>query len=48
MPKLVNEQQSSVTSRRQDIDNVVIVQELIHSMKMKTGKTRWMAVKIGP
>lgn len=46
MSRLVDENQSSFIAGLNAIDNVVIVQEVIHSMKRKTGKKGWMAIKI--
>lgn len=46
MPGLVGEQQCSFVSGRQGIDNVVIVQKVMHSMRKKIGKRGWMAVKL--
>lgn len=42
----VNEQQSSFIPGRQGVNNVIIVQELVHSMRKKTSTTKWMAVKL--
>lgn len=43
---LVSETQSSFVTGRNIYDNILIVQEVIHSMKRKTGKIGWMAIKI--
>lgn len=37
MPKLVREEQSSFILGRQGIDNIMIVQEIVHSMYIKVG-----------
>ncbi|OMO86355.1 reverse transcriptase [Corchorus capsularis] len=44
--KLICPLQSSFIPGRQGIDNVVIVQELIHTMKKTKGARGWMAIKI--
>lgn len=46
MGDLVKETQSGFIQGREISDNVVIVQEVIHSMRHKTGKQGWMAIKI--
>lgn len=46
MTKLVGEEQSSISIGRQGVDNIVIVQEIIHTMQIKTGKSGLMAVKL--
>lgn len=38
MPGIVGEQQCSFVQGRQGIDNIVIVQEVIHSMRKRIGK----------
>lgn len=38
MNKLVEEKKSSFISGRQTLDNLVIVHEMIHSMKYKSGE----------
>lgn len=43
---LVGAEQLSFVPRRQITDNVVIVQEVIHSMHHKTGTVGWMAIKV--
>lgn len=46
MEELVSPCQCSFIPHRQSGDNIVIAQEVIHSMKKKTGKIGWMAAKI--
>ncbi|XP_057760081.1 uncharacterized protein LOC130980412 [Arachis stenosperma] len=46
MGKLTQPTQCSFVPGRQSSDNIVIVQEVIHSMKSKKGKKGWMAIKI--
>lgn len=46
MQKLVGEGQTSFIPSRQAEDNMIMVQELIHSMKKKTGKRGCLLVKL--
>lgn len=46
MTKLIGEPQSSFVPRRHGVDNIVLVQEIIHSMKIMKGQKGWMAVKL--
>lgn len=46
MPKVIAENQMSFVGGRHIMDNVVIAQEDIHSMRVKKGKVGWMAIKI--
>lgn len=46
MPKLVGVDQTSFIPNRHASDNIVLVQELIHSMKKKTGKKGYITVKV--
>lgn len=46
MPHLISCTQTSFVPGRQITDNIVIVQEVIHTMRSKQGKTRYMAIKI--
>lgn len=46
MKNLVSLSQSSFVSNRHASDNIIIVQELIHSMKRKTRKKGIMAIKV--
>lgn len=42
----MGKQQFSFIPGRQGIDNVVIVQEIVHNMRKKTGNVVWMAIKL--
>lgn len=46
MSKLVAENQRSFIPGRQAVDNVVVAQEKIHSMRGKKRKKRYLAVKM--
>lgn len=46
MGKLVNPCQSSFIPNRQSRDNIIIAQEIFHSMRKKRGKKGWMAIKL--
>lgn len=46
MEELVNPCLSSFIPNRRMGDNVIIAQEVIHSMKHKKGNSRWMAIKV--
>lgn len=46
MSSLVNPCQSSFIPNRQSRDNIVVAQEVFHSMRNKKGKAGWMAIKI--
>lgn len=46
MPLLGDENQTSFVGGRHIMDNVVIAQEVIHSLRIKRGRTGWMAIKI--
>lgn len=46
MLTLVNPNQCSFVHGWQGNENIIIAQEVLHSMKMKTGKKGWMAIKI--
>lgn len=46
LPALIGPAQGAFVPRRQSQDNIVIAQEIFHSMRKKKGKTGWMAVKI--
>jgi len=45
MEELVNPCQSSFIPNRNNGDNVIIAQEVIHSMKNKKQGKKWMAIK---
>ena len=46
LPKLISPMQSSFIPGRQITDNIIVMQEIIHSMRRKTGAKGWMAVKL--
>lgn len=46
MGTLVNPCQSSFIPQRQSRDNIVLAQEIFHSMRKRKGKKGWMVVKI--
>ena len=46
LPQLISPTQCSFVPRRQITDNVIIVQEMLHSMRAKQGKRGYMMVKI--
>lgn len=46
MSSLVNPCQSSFIPNRQSRDNIVVAQEVFHSMRKRKGKVGWMAIKI--
>ena len=46
MPKLINQTQSNFVSGRETSDNILMVQEVVHSMKQKKGESGIMAIKI--
>ena len=46
MGKLVGQHQCSFIAGRQSSDNIIIAQEVIHSMRIKKGQTGWLAVKV--
>lgn len=46
MGKLVGQHQCSFIAGRQSSDNIVIAQEVIHSMRAKKGQKGWLAVKV--
>lgn len=46
MPKLIGPAQSSFIPGRLSVDNIVIVQEAIHSMRRKMGRKGWMLLKL--
>ena len=45
MPNVIGPQQTSFVPDRHIVDNIVIAQEVIHSMLRKTGKKWFMAIK---
>ncbi|CAL1401575.1 unnamed protein product [Linum trigynum] len=46
MPKLVHETQTSFVAGRHIPNNICILQEVVHSMRAKTGQRGWMAIKV--
>lgn len=46
MNKVVGKHQCSFIAGRQSSDNIIIAQEVIHSMRDKRGSKGWMAVKV--
>lgn len=46
MGVLVNPCQSSFIPQRQSRDNIILAQEIFHSMRVKKGRTGWMAIKL--
>lgn len=46
MSMLVNPCQSSLIPHRQSRDNVIVAQEIFHSMRVRKGKKGWLAIKI--
>lgn len=46
MDHLVSPTQCNFVPHKHNMDNIIITQEVIHSMKLKRGKKHWMAIKI--
>lgn len=46
LDKLISPVQCSFVPNRQSRDNIIITQEVIHSMKAKKGAVGWMAIKL--
>lgn len=46
MSKLIGPCQSSFVPNRQSSDNIIVVQEVFHSMRRKSRAKGWMAIKI--
>ncbi|KAG7544019.1 Ribonuclease H domain [Arabidopsis thaliana x Arabidopsis arenosa] len=46
MPKLIGPAQSSFIPGRLSADNIVVVQEAVHSMRRKKGRKGWMLLKL--
>lgn len=44
--KLVGPAQCSFVPKRQSHDNIIVTQEIVHSMRNKKGKKGWMVIKI--
>ena len=45
LPELISLMQSSFIPGRQITDNIVVMQETLHTMRRKTGSRGWMALK---
>ena len=46
LPKLISPLQTAFVPGRMGLDNMIIAQEIIHTMTLKKGKTGFMAIKI--
>lgn len=46
LPYLISLNQTNFVPGRRIINNIIIVQEIIHSMQKKKGKTGWLAIKV--
>ena len=46
LPDLIGPRQTSFVPGRHIIDNIVVAQEVVHSMRKKTGKKGFMAIKV--
>ena len=46
LPKLISPLQTAFVPGRMGLDNMIITQEIIHTMKLKKGKMGFMAIKI--
>lgn len=46
LPQLISEEETSCVYDRHITDNIVVLSEAIHSMRIKTGKIGWMAIKV--
>lgn len=46
MTRLIGPAQSSFIPGRLSSDNIVVVQEMVHSMKRKEGRIGWMLLKL--
>lgn len=46
LDKLISPLQSAFVPSRRSVDNVIVVQELIHSISSKKGKVGFVAVKV--
>lgn len=46
LPSLIGPYQASFIKGRSIIDNIIIAQEMVHSMKKKQGKGGWLAIKV--
>lgn len=46
MTQLIGPNQASFVPGRHIIDNILVAQEVMHSMHIRKGKTAWMALKV--
>ncbi|CAL1381561.1 unnamed protein product [Linum trigynum] len=46
MPRLVHETQTSFVPGKHITNNICILQEVVHSMRAKKGRSGWMVLKI--
>ncbi|XP_061351083.1 uncharacterized protein LOC133296147 [Gastrolobium bilobum] len=46
MPKLISPNQSSFIKGRQSADNIIVAQEVLHSMRSRKGSKGWMMIKV--
>ncbi|KAH9667991.1 reverse transcriptase domain-containing protein [Citrus sinensis] len=46
LPNLIGPNQTSFVPRRHIVDNIVVAQEVVHSMRRKTGRKGFMAIKV--
>ena len=46
MPKIISPNHCSFVPGRQGADNIIVAQEIIHSMRNKKGRKGFMAIKI--
>ena len=46
LPLLISPMQSSFIPGRQITDNIIVMQELLHTMRRKSGTKGWMAIKL--
>lgn len=46
LPILISQHQTSFIQGRHIIENTIIAQEVVHSMRFKQGKEGWMAIKV--
>jgi len=46
LPELISPMQSSFIPGRQITDNIIVMQEILHTMRHKVGTKGWMAIKL--